>query len=90
VADIDPDEDEDEDYLGTYRAVEWELYEFPLTPIEADVNSGIGRSAERAHIQEEGYADQLSALLGQQEELQRQARTRPGESCRSERSCQAD
>jgi HK97 family phage major capsid protein len=45
VADADPDDDEDEDYLGTYRAVDWEPYEVSLTPIEADIHSGVGRSA---------------------------------------------
>jgi HK97 family phage major capsid protein len=44
VADADPDDDEDEDYMGTYRAVDWEPYEVSLTPIEADVKSGVGRS----------------------------------------------
>jgi HK97 family phage major capsid protein len=47
TADVDPDDDEDEDYLGTYRAVSWEPYEGSLTPIPADENCGIGRSAER-------------------------------------------
>ena len=46
VADVDPDDDEDEDYIGTYRAVSWEPYEGSLTPIPADANSGIGRSNE--------------------------------------------
>jgi HK97 family phage major capsid protein len=44
VADVDPDDDEDEDYLGTYRAVDWEPYEVSLTPIEADARCGVGRS----------------------------------------------
>lgn len=44
VADVDPDDDEDEDYLGTYRAVDWEPYEVSLTPIEADAACGVGRS----------------------------------------------
>lgn len=46
VTDVDSDDDEDEDYLGTYRAVNWEPYEGSLTPIPADAASGIGRSAE--------------------------------------------
>lgn len=45
VADVDPDDDEDDDYMGTYRAVSWEPYEGSLTPIPADPNSGMGRSA---------------------------------------------
>jgi HK97 family phage major capsid protein len=47
VADVDPDDDEDEDYLGTYRAASWTPYEVSLTPIEADVNSGVGRNADQ-------------------------------------------
>ncbi len=46
VADVDPEDDKDEDYLGTFSATRWTPYEFSLTPIEADVNSGVGRSAD--------------------------------------------
>jgi HK97 family phage major capsid protein len=44
VADVDPDDDEDDEYLGTYRATDWEPYEVSLTPIEADAACGVGRS----------------------------------------------
>jgi HK97 family phage major capsid protein len=43
VADACAEDDEDEDYMGTYRAVDWEPYEASLTPIEADIHSGVGR-----------------------------------------------
>jgi HK97 family phage major capsid protein len=46
VADVDPDDDEDDDYLGTYRAKSWEPYEVSLTPIEADIDCGVGRSTD--------------------------------------------
>ena len=45
--DLDPEDDEDEDYLGTFRTADWEVYEVSLTPIEADVASGVGRSADQ-------------------------------------------
>jgi HK97 family phage major capsid protein len=47
VADIDPDDDEDEDYLGTYRAVSWEPVEGSLVAIPADTEAGLGRSLDK-------------------------------------------
>lgn len=44
--DFDSKDDEDEEYLGTFRTAGWEVYELSLTPIEADVASGVGRSAD--------------------------------------------
>src|SRR5271167_5140889 len=46
IADVNPDDDSDEDYLGTFSAERWTPYEYSLTPIEADVTSGVGRNAD--------------------------------------------
>ncbi len=46
VADVNPDDDEDEDYLGTYRAVRWEPVEGSLVAIPADPGSGVGRNLD--------------------------------------------
>jgi HK97 family phage major capsid protein/HK97 family phage prohead protease len=33
--------------VGTYRMTDWEPYEISIVPVPADINSGIGRSAEK-------------------------------------------
>jgi len=48
VADIDPDDDKDENYLGTFEADDWEPVETSLVAVPADIHVGVGR--DLSHI----------------------------------------